>query len=172
MVSRSRIIEYSLNSITGLFILLAVGANLAGFKVARTAFLLGGLVPVVGSIYHANKADELDPFLRIKRQSQIEAYAEHEAQAIINPPALPPASTEIKYFDWNLIQTKPDKYAHLAIVGGTGDGKSTLVQSLMQLINEPTIAIDPHWAPDHYPGIPTVAKGRNYGEYPADPISF
>jgi hypothetical protein len=109
----------------------------------------------------------------MRKQAAIETYADSLAHQIESAPAqLPPAPTEIKYFDWNLIQTKPDKYAHLAIVGGTGDGKSTLVQSLMQLINEPTIAIDPHWAPDHYPGIPTVAKGRNYGEYPADPVSF
>lgn len=162
------------NVIIAGFILAATASNLAGYKAARIAFLLGGLAMVPGAIVCYIKGNENEPFRVMERTATIETYAEVLSQ---NPAlTLPPSQSEPtdqttqempKFFDWSLIETDPDKYAHLAICGGTGDGKSTLIESLIQYLkHEKFVAIDPHWEPGNYPGIPTVAKGRDYGEWP------
>ena len=180
----NRLIQISANAIALTLFAAAIGCGRGQNPQAQLALLAGALpISLVGS-YHGHLADKTEPYARMRDAAALEAYAGQLAAAIEIPampapmglpPMLPAASapiTEPEYFDWHLIQTKPDKYAHLAIVGGTGDGKSTLVQSLLQFLGEKAIAIDPHWQPSNYPGIPTVAKGRNYGEYPADPIAF
>lgn len=169
------------NVIIAGFILAATASNLAGYKAARVAFLLGGLAMVPGAIVCYIKGNENEPFRLMERTAAIETYAEVLSR---NPAlALPPSQSEPtdqttqetpKFFDWSLIETDPDKYAHLAICGGTGDGKSTLIESLIQYLkHEKFVVIDPHWEPGNYPGIPTVAKGRDYGEWPcAREVSF
>lgn len=169
------------NVIIAGFILAATASNLAGYKAARVAFLLGGLAMVPGAIVCYIKGNENEPFRLMERTAAIETYAEVLSR---NPAlALPPSQSKPtdqttqetpKFFDWSLIETEPDKYAHLAICGGTGDGKSTLIESLIQYLkHEKFVVIDPHWEPGNYPGIPTVAKGRDYGEWPcAREVSF
>ena len=184
MLNTNRTIQISANAIALTLFAAAIGCGRGQNPQAQLALLAGALpISLVGS-YHGHLADKADPYQRMRDAAALEMYASQLAAAIEIPampapmglpPMLPAASapiTEPEYFDWHLIQTKPDKYAHLAIVGGTGDGKSTLVQSLLQFLGEKAIAIDPHWQPGNYPGIPTVAKGRNYGSYPADPIAF
>lgn len=185
MLNTNRMIQLSANAVALTLFAAAIGCGRGNNPGAQLALLAGALpISLVGS-YHGHLADKTEPYARMRDAASLEMYAGQLARAIEIPtmpapvtlpaPMLPmasPAMTEPTYFDWHLIQTKPDKYAHLAIVGGTGDGKSTLVQSLLQFLGEKAIAIDPHWQPGNYPGIPTVAKGRNYGEYPADPISF
>jgi len=180
-------IQLSANAVALTLFAAAIGCGRGQNPQAQLALLAGALpISLVGS-YHGHLADKADLYQRMRDAAALEAYAGQLAAAIEIPvmpapmsmpaPMLPAASAPIEsesvtYFDWQLIQTKPDKYAHLAIVGGTGDGKSTLVQSLLQFLGEKAIAVDPHWQPGNYPGIPTVAKGRNYGSYPADPIPF
>ena len=183
-MNSNRMIQITSNAIALTLFAAAIGCGRGQNPSAQLALLAGALpISLVGS-YHGHLADKADPYQRMRDAAALEAYAGQLAAAIEIPvmpapmlpaPMLPAASApmgEPKYFDWQLIQTKPDKYAHLAIVGGTGDGKSTLVQSLLQFLGEKAIAVDPHWQPGNYPGIPTVAKGRNYGEYPANPIPF
>ena len=183
-MNTNRLIQLSANAVALTLFAAAIGCGRGQNPSAQLALLAGALpISLVGS-YHGALADKTEPYQRMRDAAALEAYAGQLAAAIEIPvmpapmmpaPMLPAASapiTEPDYFDWHLIQTKPDKYAHLAIVGGTGDGKSTLVQSLLQFLGEKAIAIDPHWQPGNYPGIPTVAKGRNYGSYPADPIPF
>lgn len=180
----NRTIQLSANAVALTLFAAAIGCGRGNNPQAQLALLAGALpISLVGS-YHGHLADKTEPYARMRDAASLEAYAGQLAAAIEIPvmpapvalPSMLPAAsermTEPEYFDWQLIQTKPDKYAHLAIVGGTGDGKSTLVQSLLQFLGEKAIAIDPHWQPGNYPGIPTVAKGRNYGSYPVDPISF
>lgn len=179
MLNTNRTIQISANAVALTLFAAAIGCGRGNNPQAQLALLAGALpISLVGS-YHGHLADKADPYQRMRDAAALEIYAGQLAAAIEIPvmpaPMMPAASapmTEPEYFDWHLIQTKPDKYAHLAIVGGTGDGKSTLVQSLLQFLGEKAIAIDPHWQPGNYPGIPTVAKGRNYGEYPSDPIAF
>lgn len=173
-INRDKVIQVVCNGVAIALSLCTLSVNFGRNPQAQLALLAGALpLSLVGS-YHGWKSDHREPYIKMRKQAGIEAYADLLAHQIQDVPALPMATPteEPKYFDWSLIQTNPDKYAHLAIVGGTGDGKSTLTQSLLIFLGEKAVAIDPHWKPGNYPGIPTVAKGRNYGTYPADPISF
>jgi hypothetical protein len=183
MLNTNRTIQIASNAIALTLFAAAMGCGRGQNPQAQLALLVGALPISLVASYHGYLADRTEPYTRMRDAAAIEAYAGQLAAAIEVPslpmPApfptsLPPAAVDeaIAYFDWQLIQTKPDKYAHLAIVGGTGDGKSTLTQSLLQFLGEKAIAVDPHWQPGNYPGIPTVAKGRNYGSYQADAIAF
>jgi hypothetical protein len=187
-IDPNRVTQIILNTIV--FIALAGASGFGSFSRLKNpqfqnALILGSLPIALIAYYFGLQADEQEPFDRMRREANLQIGAGQLAAEIEMPslpmpapmalPASSPAADEseaIAFFDWQLIQTKPDKYAHLAIVGGTGDGKTTLTQSLLQFLGEKVIAIDPHWRPGNYPGIPTVAKGRNYGSYPADAIAF
>lgn len=174
-INRDKVIQWGCNGMAIALSLCTLSVNFGRNPQAQLALLAGALpLSLIGG-YHGWKSDKRKPYIRMRKQAGIEAYADCLAHQIQDAPALPMAPAPMeppKYFNWSLIQSQPDKYAHLAIVGGTGDGKSTLTQSLIQFVNEKAVAIDPHWKPGNYPGLPAVAKGRNYGQYPAAPISF
>ena len=72
-------------------------------------------------------------------------------------------NTTAQYFDWELLKTKPDTYPHLLLLGGTGDGKSTLAENLAHIIGGTTYAIAPHWQAGDFPGCYHIATARNLG---------
>lgn len=79
----------------------------------------------------------------------------------------PPDNT--KYFDWKLFDTKPDKYPHLAIVGGTGDGKSFTAENVCRELSGLLIVCHPHKKPTDYLGVKSIhSGGRNYGNWKED----
>lgn len=89
-----------------------------------------------------------------------------ELQAVDVPPPPP--------FDWNLFNTDPGAYAHLAIVGPTNAGKSTLAEMLAVMLGGVTIAIAPHRKPGDFPalGDRVYCGGRNYGGLADAPADF
>jgi len=174
-----KVLQWSTFAIATILGAAAIGFNFQGKDDAQFASLFGGTALALVSAWAEKKSEEPDLMLQMIQAARLDLFEQlldrrcHQAyEAAVEVQALPPALIAAKYFDWSLIQTNPDKYAHLAIVGGTGDGKTTLTESLLQFLDEKSIAIDPHWKPGNYPGLPTVAKGRNYGEYPAAPIPF
>lgn len=79
----------------------------------------------------------------------------------------PPENT--KYFDWKLFDTQPDKYPHLAIVGGTGDGKSFTAENVCRELSGLLIVCHPHKKPTDYLGVKSIhSAGRNYGNWKED----
>lgn len=89
-----------------------------------------------------------------------------QLQAVEVPPPPP--------FDWNLFNAAPHEYAHLAIVGPTGAGKSTLAELLAVMLGGVTIAIAPHRKPGDFPalGDRVYCGGRNYGGLADAPADF
>ncbi|MBD2039705.1 hypothetical protein [Microcoleus sp. FACHB-672] len=93
------------------------------------------------------------------------------------PALIPPQSEEVKsalkFFDWQQFETNPDKYAHLAIVGGSGDGKSYLTRQLGgKVFSGKTIVCAPHWEPGDWEGFPVYSKGRDFGTAEDEPVDF
>ena len=79
-----------------------------------------------------------------------------------------------QYFDWKLFDKQSDKYAHIAIVGGTGDGKSFTAENVSAILSGFLLVSHPHRKPSDYPNIKAIhCGGRNYGEWKTDkPVNF
>lgn len=82
--------------------------------------------------------------------------------------------SDTQYFDWNLFDKQSDKYAHIAIVGGTGDGKSFTAENVSAILSGLLLVSHPHRKPSDYPNIKAIhCGGRNYGEWKTDkPVNF
>lgn len=80
------------------------------------------------------------------------------------------APEELNFFDWNLFNADPNKWPHLAIVGGTGDGKSYTTERLVTALDGEILICHPHKKPSDYPGYRAIyGGGRNYGDWDNDP---
>jgi hypothetical protein len=91
------------------------------------------------------------------------------------PDILPDNVTEeLQFFDWNLFNLDPNKWPHLAIVGGTGDGKSYTTERLVTVLDGEILICHPHKKPSDYPGYRAIyGGGRNYGDWDNDrPANF
>lgn len=78
-------------------------------------------------------------------------------------------SQRLSFFDWTLFNSDPNKWPHLAIVGGTGDGKSFTAERLIPVLDGYPLISHPHWKPSDYPGYSAVyCGGRNYGDWEQD----
>lgn len=82
--------------------------------------------------------------------------------------------SENQFFDWKLFDKQSDKYAHIAIVGGTGDGKSFTAENVSAVLGGLLLISHPHRKPSDYPGVKAIhCGGRNYGEWKTDkPVTF
>lgn len=79
------------------------------------------------------------------------------------------APDNTKYFDWQLFDKQPDKFPHLAIVGGTGDGKSFTAENVCRELIGLLIVCHPHKKPTDYLGVKSIhSGGRNYGNWKED----
>lgn len=85
----------------------------------------------------------------------------------LTEPTQEPLEPELKLFDWKLLETKPDKYPHLAIVGSTGDGKTYTAESLCKKVfsSARNLVLAPHAKPTDWKGFEVFCQGRNYGSW-------
>lgn len=81
---------------------------------------------------------------------------------------------EFEYFDWKLFDEAPDDFPHIAIVGGTGEGKSFTAEHISAVLGGLLIVVHPHRKPGDYPNVKAIhAGGRNYGDWEEDEeVSF
>lgn len=97
--------------------------------------------------------------------------------AIATPPKLPPSQPpgvvqeQLQPFNWQLFNTQPEKYPHLFIVGGTGDGKSYTAESICYVLDGKTIVIHPHKKPGYFQDFPWYCGGRKYGNWKQDKLT-
>jgi hypothetical protein len=66
--------------------------------------------------------------------------------------------SRVKHFDWSNVH----RHAHTAIIGATGDGKTTLATWLASQLQGDRLVIDPHYAAGDWKGIYVVGAGRNF----------
>jgi hypothetical protein len=64
---------------------------------------------------------------------------------IAPPPAVQVSSSKvtINFFDFNRLRTEPNKFAHLRVIGGTGIGKTTFVDWLLDTLGGDRFVITP-----------------------------
>lgn len=68
-----------------------------------------------------------------------------------------------KLLDWADLRNG-DRFPHLALYGGTGDGKSYTANLLLRFLGQPAIVVNPHHKPGDFPGYPVVGEGRRYAD--------
>lgn len=120
--NKKRSTAIALAGCTWLFLLGALGASLSGEKALRIVLLLGAVPPAVLGVKSEIESDEMEPFLRIKKQAAIERYADAEARAIagasqevavfpsVNRSSLPPGESgeyALKIIEALLTEAKP-----------------------------------------------------------------
>lgn len=75
-------------------------------------------------------------------------------------------------FEWDLFNTKPEKYPHLGVVADSGGGKSTTAEWFTTWLDGVHIAFAPHYEPGDFPGLPIFATARKWGKDEDAPASF
>lgn len=161
--------------------LLAVSAALVGVKVAPKEVkpyivATGLLTAIVGRIAGQTAEDKayiVQDIKDISDQSRANRYYQ-----LLNPKtvsALSSAPVDLSAFDWEQFRTNRTKYPHIALLGKTGGGKSTLAENLCGLFGGLTIAVAPHFKSGDYASADLIiGKGRYYGEtalpYDAEPV--
>lgn len=75
-------------------------------------------------------------------------------------------------FDWELFNTKPEKYPHIGVVAESGGGKSTFAEWLCTWLNGTHIAFAPHYEPGDFPNIAVFATARSWGNDGDKPVEF
>ena len=116
--------------------------------------------------------DELDiNLVEVEAEVMVEeAYGVQQNQSGFQPRLSTDLFSLDNPFDWNLFNSKPDVYAHLLIVGGTGDGKSFLCEHLAPHLGGKVIVCNPHDKPQDYPHFTKYCGGRNYGNWKKDKL--
>ena len=67
-------------------------------------------------------------------------------------------------FDWQWLITEADRFPHILVLGGTGDGKSTLVEAIAPTLSNRVLVVAPHWQSGDFKGCNEVyGKNRNIG---------
>lgn len=108
-----------------------------------------------------------------KSAASLAALWEKQSPQVIDAVPITELKPTFNLFDWQQFETNPDKFAHLAVVGGTGDGKSYLSVRLgAKIFSGKTIVVAPHWKPGDWEGFPVYATGRNYGSSDDSPVNF
>lgn len=171
-------------SIYGSWSLAAVALLLLGLgaSVKHPALKAVCFAGVVGSTLSARplrrQVYRLDGFARDWEDTGDDAFQKYlydqmnSKQAVLQLAPAQGQTTTPELFDWHLFNTKPDKYPHIALVGSTGDGKSTMAEWMATWLTGRTIAIAPHAKPGDFPSIPCYCSGRNYGSKDDEAIDF
>jgi hypothetical protein len=78
-----------------------------------------------------------------------------EAPAVVVEPPLPMKKEPITVvlFDFSRLRTEPDKFAHLRVIGGTGIGKTTFVDWLLDILGGSRFVITPKKKSWHWVGL-------------------
>lgn len=161
--------------------LLAVSAAVVGVKTAPKAvkpyIVIAGLLTAVGGRIAGQSAEEKSYITQDLKDISDQSRANVYYQAL-NPKVntlLAATNVELKPFDWGQFRTNRTKYPHIALLGKTGGGKSTLAENLCGLFGGLTIAVAPHFKSGDYSSANLIiGKGRKYGEtalpYDTEPV--
>ncbi len=69
--------------------------------------------------------------------------AETPVVEVEQPPPIKKEQFTVKLFDFSRLRTEPDKFAHLRVIGGTGIGKTTFVDWLLDVLGGSRFVITP-----------------------------
>ena len=128
----------------GVSILFSTQVNLTSLPVVRLVGALGGTAIAAKATLQARDEEELEQTLEMRclaRQDGKSAVMEAQVKQIVEQPQnaiAPVAGGEYhpNLFDWNLLRTKPQVHAHIAILAPTGGGKTLTGEWLADLIGE------------------------------------
>ena len=151
--------------------LAAVSVAVVGVKVAPKEvkpYIIGmGLLTAVAGRIAGHTAEEKSYIVQDLKDISDQSRANRIYQQLNPKPsalALPSSPIELSPFDWEAFRTDRTKYPHIALLGKTGGGKSTLAENLCSLFGGLTLAVAPHFkAGDYSSADLIIGKGRNYG---------
>lgn len=136
-------------------------------KPPSTKLLLGTFALVAAGAQHAIAAQATEQERELKMVSGLAWKAKEidwakKLAAIAQPLQIQEAP---ELFDWNLFNTKPHKYPHIAIVAETGGGKSLTAEWMASWLDGTTLVVAPHYDPleGDFHGLPVFSGGRHYG---------
>lgn len=93
--------------------------------------------------------------------------ATDEPKAILEEPKATIEESKVPYANLESLRENRDKFPHLAFLGKTGSGKSTLVNQVLAYTSAKdtvAIALAPHWEAGDYQNADLIlGVGRNYG---------
>jgi hypothetical protein len=87
-----------------------------------------------------------------------------EAPAVVVEPPRPMKKEPITValFDFSRLRTEPDKFAHLRVIGGTGIGKTTFVDWLLDILGGSRFVITPKKKSWHWVGLEVYGLWFDY----------
>ena len=134
--------------------------SLAGFHLAKKQDRIEKQsAPILGTVARIQAAESAMALTQLWKNKTLALSPGEDSQ-------IPVPTEPINYFDWNLLESQPDRYPHIGIAGATGDGKTTVATHITQKSGGIIIAIDPHYRPGNYSHCAGIhAKGRNYGSW-------
>lgn len=127
----------------GLSLFFSLQVNFSKLPIVRLVGAIGGCTIAASATAKASKKDELEQTLAMRELARVDAKSailEAQVKEVVRSPEalLPSAAVEYqpKLFDWSLLRTKPNTYAHIAIVAPTGGGKTVTGEWLGDLLGQ------------------------------------
>jgi len=139
---------------------------------AKALVYLGSSILLVTAYRLSRINKQLTTYSQIAQEEGITQFRQSLKSAIVTPLQLPGTTQkQPQPFNWQLFNTQPEKYPHLFIVGGTGDGKSYTAETISYILEGKTIVIHPHQKPGDFQDFPCYCGGRKYGNWNQDKLT-
>ncbi|NEQ41912.1 MAG: hypothetical protein F6K40_39330 [Okeania sp. SIO3I5] len=139
---------------------------------AKTLVYAGSCILLLTAYRLSRINKQLATYHQITQEEDLTQFRQSLKSAIVTPPQLPEnTQKQPQPFNWQLFNTQPEKYPHLLIVGGTGDGKSYTAEAISYILDGKTIVIHPHQKPGDFQDFPCYCGGRKYGNWKQDELT-
>ncbi|MDJ0518891.1 MAG: hypothetical protein QNJ74_22415 [Trichodesmium sp. MO_231.B1] len=128
---------------------------------------------LLATAYRLSRVNKkLATYSQVTEEEGLIQFRQSLKSAVTTPLQLPQTTQkQLQPFDWQLFNTQPEKYPHLFIVGGTGDGKSYTAEAICYILDGETIVIHPHQKPGDFQDFPCYCGGRKYGSWNQDKLT-
>lgn len=142
LVHYAKIATQAIGSVA-ISVLFATQVNFASLPAIRLVGSILGATIAAKATLKAGRNDELEQTLIMRslaRQDAKSAVLEAQVKQVVAQPQNAIAPEGVEYhpnlFDWNFLKTKPNLYAHIAILAPTGGGKTLTGEWLADLIGD------------------------------------
>lgn len=153
---------------TTLFFSLQV--NFTQLPIVRLIGSLGGATIAASAVAKSTRKDEIGQTLAMRELARTDAKSavlEAQVRQVVSQPAAAltqSAEYQPKLFDWSLLRSKPNLFAHLAVVAPTGGGKTVTGEWLGDLIGtgHEVKVVTTKRKSNQWRGMPVVGTPRDF----------
>lgn len=154
----------------GITLFFSLQVNFAQSPIVRLVGSLGGTIIAASATLKATRKDEIGQTLAMRELARTDAKSavlEAQVRQVVTQPAAaisPAAEYQPQLFDWSLLRSKPNLFAHLAVLAPTGWGKTTTGEWLGDLIGRghEVKVITTKRKSDQWRGMPVVGTPRDF----------